>query len=349
MSCLSIPAACRIPELGRAAAPSAPVDVMSGKEPNRCAAFVRQFFAFLDREQVAAAVLHGWEEGFEGELSDIDFVVEDRVFPDLAPLVARHCRESGWRLCQVLRHETTAAFFVCSAADDPACVVALDACSSYQRRGTVFLRAADLLEGRVALPWGGHRVAPVMELNYRLVKAAAKAKRPEAVSGTLAAYPTGVRDESAAWLRAAFGITVSDWSEGEVARVLGELRSRTGWSPRFLGPRSLLRILRRVLRPTGLAVVLGDAPPSLAERFGDVFGGLYFRRVKEQDRTGPTAWPALARSTLVLGRSRGAGTGLLKRLGLAWEAGERPVESLAAFLEDRCARRENLDRPISCP
>jgi hypothetical protein len=142
----------------------------------RSAAFVRGFFSFLESRQVRSAVLHGGADGFERELSDVDFVVDGGTFPQLPARIDEYCAQAGWLLCQVLRHETTAAYFVCSAVDDPACSVALDACSDYQRNGSVFLRAETFLQNRQALAWGGHRLSPANELRYRFCKAAAKNK-----------------------------------------------------------------------------------------------------------------------------------------------------------------------------
>lgn len=75
----------------------------------RRAEFARGFFLYLRQQQIPSAVLHGGEDGFEGELSDVDFVTDETSFGKLPSHIHSYCALSGWQLCQVLRHETTAA------------------------------------------------------------------------------------------------------------------------------------------------------------------------------------------------------------------------------------------------
>jgi len=315
------------------------------------AIFVREYFQFLDSCGIASAVLHGWEGGFKGELTDIDYVIEEEAFPQIASLVAEYCQQAGWRMCQVLRHETTAAFCVCSAADDPSCVVALDACTAYQRNGSVFFSAAELLAGTIALPWGGNRLLEVNELKYRFMKAAAKAKPVEGIGAELAAYPETVRKECAEWLRSEWRLEMPDWSLKTLEDVLVNLHALTCRQVGFFSVRSLMRIAERVLHPTGMLLVVGPNHDEEAARLRDVFGRLYFRRVSGRKGAGVGCLPALIRSTLITVPVGGGLVRLLESSGLVLNVGDNPSGAdinLAKFLEARCARRENLEEARSC-
>lgn len=273
----------------------------------RSAAFVRGFFTFLESRQVRSAVLHGGDDGFERELSDIDFVVDHQTFPRLPALIDEYCTQAGWQLCQVLRHETTAAYFVCSAADDPGCAVALDACSDYQRNGTVFLPAEMLLENRKPLAWGGHGLSVTNELLYRFAKAAAKNKDATAAAEEFARYPENVRRDCAAWLDQNWGASPASWNAADLAPALAKLRAKSNHRPSLLQAGAPGRIVSRILRPTGLVVIAGhhdfDATAALLE---SVFGHLYFRRFRKCQRWQPALLKDLVASTLIVVPELGA-------------------------------------------
>jgi hypothetical protein len=347
MCCRSTPLVCRIPECG-VGNPLVAVFVMpSGRIESRSAPFARGFFQYLDSKKITSAVLHGWEGGFEGDLTDIDYVIEEEAFPQIASHVAEYCRQVGWRQCQILRHEATAAFCVCSAADDPSCVVALDACSDYQRNGSIFFSASELLEETIPLPWGGARLSEVNELKYRFIKAAAKAKPVEGIGQELAAYPEAIRRACEEWLEAEWQMKMPDWSLVTLEQILSDLHRRTCRSVGFLKGRSLMRMAGRVLNPTGMLVVMGSEQEETAERFRKVFGRLYFRTVSGRTRVELDCVTALIRSTLITVSECGVLSGLLGSRDLIFDARNDVLDgeiNFAKFLEARCARREGLSR-----
>ncbi len=267
----------------------------------KAAAFARGFFTFLESRKLRAAVLHGGTDGFERDLSDIDFVVEHRTFTQLPDLINAYCTQSGWLLCQVLRHETSAAYFVCSAADDPTCAVALDACSDYQRNGTMFLRAEELLGNRKPLPWGGYGLDESTELRYRFAKAAAKGKDATECAGEFASYPEDARAECAAWLQSHWNITLKSWEQADLGQALTELRQQSNSRPSLLQPGALQRILSRIMNPTGLVVVTGrEHFDDASEHLERVFGHLYFRRFRKVARFRLAFYKDLVSSTLIV-------------------------------------------------
>ncbi len=273
----------------------------------RSAAFVRGFFIFLEIEGIRSAVLHGGADGFEHELSDVDFVVDCQTFPQLPSLIDAYCRQAGWLLCQILRHETTAAYFVCSAAGDPTCAVALDACSDYQRNGTVFLPADVLLENRQPLAWGAHGLGPAIELRYRFAKAAAKNKDASAAAEEFGRYPEEILRDCAAWLDQNWGASPASWAAADLAPALAKFRAKSNHRPSLLQAGTLGRILSRILRPTGLVVIAGHPDFDVtAARLESVFGHLYFRRFRKCQRWQPALLKDLVASTLIVVPELGA-------------------------------------------
>lgn len=262
---------------------------------------MRGFFTFLELRQIRAAVLYGGQDGFEHELSDVDFVVDRQSFRQLPAIIDEYCTQSGWQLCQILRHETTAAYYVCSAADDPSCAVALDACSDYQRNGTIFLAAEELLEDRQRYVWGGYGLSPTNELLYRFIKAAIKNKDITNATAEFARYPPEIRHDSAAWLNGVWGILPESWDATDLTHAMAELRTKSNHRPSLMQAGALDRILSRILRPTGLVVITGQQDfDATAAQLESVFGHLYFRRFKKSRRWKNAMLKDLVGSTMIV-------------------------------------------------
>lgn len=314
----------------------------SGSHIPRTAAFVRGFFMRLEAAGAANAVLHGGGDGFERPLSDVDFVVDGPTFDQLPNLIDSHCKDSAWRLCQILRHETTAAYFVCSAADDPACVVALDACSDYQRYGTVFLTADELLENRWAFAWGGHRVSELNHLRYRFAKAAAKDKDPDEAAGEFSEFPEEVRIACGEWLEKHWQIRIRGWDAPSVAAALAQLGAKSNPRPALHQSGAIGRMISRILQPTGLVVIVRhpdfDATAALLE---NTFSRLYFRRFRKAARWSPRMIKDLVASTLIVVPELGAFWRRVLPVDCLYQvfAGDE-CQAIAEHLHLRCKRRE---------
>jgi hypothetical protein len=308
----------------------------------RSATFVRGFFKFLEARKLNSAVLHGGEDGFEHELSDVDFVVDHRTFAELPGLIGDYCSQADWRLCQILRHETTAAYFVCSAADDPSCAVALDACSDYQRNGTVFLPAEMLLENRQPLAWGGQGLSATNELLYRFAKAAAKNKDATAAAEEFARYPQEIRRDCAAWMDEKWGASPASWNAADVAPALAKLSAKSNPRPSLLQTGALRRILSRTLLPSGLVVIAGRHDfDATASRLESVFSHLYFRRFKKCQRWQPSMLKDLVASTLIVVPELGAfWSKLLPADCLHQMVPGEDCQVIAKYLHQRCRWRE---------
>jgi hypothetical protein len=314
----------------------------------RSAAFVRSFFDFLENRNISAALLHGGDDGFERKLSDVDFVVCQHAFPLLPTLIDAYCNKVGWRLCQVLRHETTAAFCVCSANDDANCAVALDGCSDYQRNGTLFLTAESLLENRKPLTWGGYCLAPATELRYRFAKAAAKGKDITACMNEFATYPADVLCACATWLVEQWGISPESWDAAGLGVALTKLRQKSNRRPSLSQTGALERITSRIIHPTGLIVITGHEDYEVnAIHLQQIFGHLYFRRTRMAAQWQPLMYKDLISTTLII----------LPEIGYFWsklipadcihrldptQSPNDQCKKIAIHLHERCLKRENL-------
>ncbi len=310
----------------------------------RSAAFVRGFFTFLESQKVRSAVLHGGEDGFERELSDVDFAVDAETFANLPKLIWDHCGASGWLLCQILRHETTAAYFVCTDANNPACSIALDACSDYQRNGTTFIRSEDLLENRRLLPWGGYGLPAAMELRYRFAKAAAKHKDSGAAALEFQAYPEEARLDCEAWLAERWGIPPTSWGAADLATAFATIRDKSNPRPSLTQPGAASRIISRILHPTGLVVIAShgdyDACSDSLER---AFGHLHFRRFRKAANWQPGMLRDLISSTLIVVPEMNPIWRRILPVDCVHVADPvSPDNELAVWLHERCKRRDSI-------
>lgn len=316
------------------------------RSTERIGTFVRGFFAFLGTRGIRTVVLHGGESGFDHELSDVDFAVDHASFTILPALIREHCERSGWRLCQILRHETTAAYFVCSATDDPSCAVALDACSDYQRNGTVYLAVEELLANRRLMHWGGYEPDAGAMLRYRFAKAAAKNKSAREAVLEFGTYSPEDRAECSRWLDSAWGIRLTEWDGHSVAVAFSQMRGRSQRRPPLVAGGAWRRVLKRLLQPTGMVVVTGNE--SHAHRsalFAPVFGQLYFRRVVVASSFRLTMFRDLAASTLIILPSLGKFAahfvpGSCKHTVDPGSEGHDALDGLAQTLAARCVDRE---------
>lgn len=314
---------------------------------NKVSNFVCGFFRFLEAQGVASAILHGGEHGFSKTISDVDFAVAACSYPRLPVLISAYCNQAGWQLCQVLRHETTAAYFVCSAMDDPACAVALDACSDYQRNGTLFLKAEELIANRRKFDWGGHGLAPELELCYRFAKAAAKNKPPEDAMNEFSGYPAGAKKQCADWLEKTWAIGSGYWDDENMAERLASLSAISSARPPLWKGGAWKRILQRIIQPSGLIVQTEtDIDVSSVNMLASVFGHLYFRKLMMLEQFNPSHLKNLVSSTLVIVSKLDRMSSLLVPGNCIFKIDSEKnmdcqIKKIAEFLAERTKIREN--------
>jgi len=303
--------------------------------------FVLGFFPFLEEKKTPFVLLHEWRSGGKDLESDVDLCVDSELLPSISRLVDEYCRRNGWLLCQVLWHETTAAYCVCSDAGEPRRSVAFDVCSDYRRNGVLLIGVGEFLENRVRATTGVWRLSKEMEFLYRIVKAGVKRKDP----GRMAEYASSVAGSTRRlceeWLARRWGIEVREWNGSGLGVALKELERRTRRSVRSFGWRPMSRVLRRVLRPTGLVVVCRGEEE--ARVVIDVFGKTYFRRAMICRSFPWNGWFLIVKSTLIVVAEekrvfrRFFGSDLFVELH-----GEHCLESIAGYLHRRCVSREGI-------
>ena len=321
------------------------VTVQQAARSGDTGAFVRGYFLALESQGIQAASLHGWQQGFDDELSDVDFVLSYDGFDRLVEVVANYVEESGWRLCQVLRHESTAAFCVCSWSGAPSRVVALDACSDYRRLERVLIREEDLIANREQLDWGGYRLEEAMELKYRFIKGAIKGKKAVDLVKDFANYSDKAREELQDWLSSRWQVILKSWDASDIDSAWKELERRTLEDPVVGKFNKFKRIFWRVTRPTGLVLVNASDEQSAAVK--GVFQRLYFRRNSEAESFKLQGFKKLVSSTLMRCKKINFLSKMLlgKRMVLeasSSESSDELVQRVALHLQDRCIARERI-------
>lgn len=315
---------------------------------SRAAQFSRGYFLWLNRSNIKYAILHGGENAFEGKITDIDYVVDREEFKNIPFLVNEYCKQNDWRLCQVLRHEDTAAFCVCSHRENPNIVVALDACSDYQRNGLLLLRSEEMLNHRDQLAWGGYRLNTQLELRYRFIKAAAKGKDPHESTLPLVNMPESARAGFSNWIEDNWGLTIGSWDHGDAVNSLLLLTKRCKTKWRRIHPASYRRLLKRVILPDGLLLKTPAGNNQRVQQIREVFDGLYFRKSKSTKSMKAANRLDLIRSYLVFTDSIDS----IFTVGLSDDCLLAPppnlsekdtMEFIANTLHKRCLRREALE------
>ncbi len=237
-------------------------------------------------------LIHGG--GDPGDAGDLDFVIAPE---DLAAAEQRLGAARGWRIVQLIQHESTGYYFVMAAERSGRGTVfaALDLATDYRRDGRVFFAADELLADRA----GDLRVAsPRAELAYLLAKKLSKGAAPARQGRRLSALAEELGRDAAAVASGLLGprwgarihglIACGNWAAFEADAPRAARHARTRLLLRDpLGPlRYWLpeagRVWRRLRFPTGLHVAVvgpdGAGKSALARELGRMLAPA-FRRV----------------------------------------------------------------------
>lgn len=225
--------------------------------------FFKSWWEALSDRGWEAVVLHSWQELPEKIDSDIDFAIRGPKQSELLRFLARHARQHGWHLVQVIEHEPGAFFCVCQQATPPFEALQLDVTWNYRRLGHPLVPAELLFESHRNAPGKSFRVpSPGSEFTYLLAKAAAKGKDfgkvCERLTSLLAEDPEGCRKIASQ----AFGNTpnagasIMDW-QAWFGATPAFAQVRRG---RRLGAEEWKLYLSRILHPTGYKLTLGMSP-----------------------------------------------------------------------------------------
>ena len=250
----------------------------------------QSLFRFLERNGIAYCVVGDARAYPEAIASDVDIVVEQKVFSTVPRLVARFAREFGVHVVQWIRHEQTASYFVLAWAGDSGGIdfLALDFCGDYYRGGRRLLAADEILAqcgpatDRRGREQGFQVPAARMQFIYYLLKKVDKRELDHAHGEYLSDLWHADPDGALSWIG-------RYWPDVDDAELISRAAEDNEWSlVRGLLPRlrralrrsaplsaaaalgELKRRVERVLRPTGMTVAVigpdGSGKSSVIER-----------------------------------------------------------------------------------
>lgn len=232
------------------------------------------FCQLMDGQEIPYVICSGCAHYPEQIDSDVDFMVSEQDFARLPTLFRQAGCIPGTQLLQVLQHETSGAYYIFSqAVGARLAFLHPDAAASYRRRGRLWLRSGDVLANRRKSPNGFWIPAPEVEFHYYLVKRIDKAKVEERHLQTLAALLAENPEGCAKVLAGCFGNHASrireaiadrdvSWFADNKQALRADLSRvpslETALSRLASRLKNALRIVHRIVRPTGLVLaVLG--------------------------------------------------------------------------------------------
>ena len=245
--------------------------------PADAATLFEGFFRELERRDIPAVVIHGYENMPEQMPSDIDFAVRCQDLPKLLRIQREIAARQGWVLASVVHAKLFALYTVFFDAQDPSRFIQLDACGHYVERGCFVLRDEEFLQAR-RRNRGFSIPPPATEFGYLLAKALIKSKPIGPALTRLRtlheADPAGTSAMFSRLVGAASG-RLSEWFRRPAEEWNRDLRPRVRRRTR-LGPVNLMReagrAFRRILRPAGMQLVIfgpdGAGKSTLISRLG---------------------------------------------------------------------------------
>jgi thymidylate kinase len=233
------------------------------------------FCTALESHGIPHVILSGYQNYPDQIDSDIDFMVSEADFKRLPEFFSNPDTVPGARLIQMLRHETSACYYVlASQLGERIAFLHPDSAASYRRNGRLWLHAAMVLATRRETPAGFWIPAAAVEFEYYLVKRVDKGlvehRHLERLSALMNEDPQGClavlvrmvpEDVRAAMHEAIVACDVLWFSEhnAQLRQMLVRTLPKEHLLQRaFSKGEDWLRLLSRVLRPTGLVIaVLG--------------------------------------------------------------------------------------------
>lgn len=235
---------------------------------------ISKLFQYLEDDGVNY-VMVGDTRGYPEEiLGDTDIVTDPRSLPLAQQSLFKFCKDSGIKIVQVLQHEQSASYYVLAWFDKTGKLITLnpDICSDYFRFGKLFLRAEEVLAGRVRTVRDNNgslklfAPSPSKGFVYYLLKKIDKGSLDERQGNYLSAQwnsdvEGGMAQIARFWPDPEAGILAraartNDWApvRNEMGKFQSVLRQSLGFSV-IHWCRELIRKARRLFYPTGLMVV----------------------------------------------------------------------------------------------
>lgn len=261
-----------------------------------------KFFQCLEANTVNFVVV-GDTRGYPEEIhGDIDIVTDNRLLPLAQQTLFKFCKDHDIKIVQVLQHEQSALYYVLAWFDESGKLVILnpDICSDYFRFGKLFLRAEEVLAGRIRTFRGNKGVLrlntppPAKAFLYYLLKKIDKGALDERQGNYLYSQlnsdiPGGMAEIARFWPEPEASILAraaltNDWTSvrSEINKFQSVLRKSIGFSVTQCW-HELVRKVRRLFSPTGLLVVFlgsdGSGKSTVIAQVQDDLAPL-FRRTK---------------------------------------------------------------------
>jgi thymidylate kinase len=219
-----------------------------------------EYFAELEIRGIPSVILHSYGD-FPGKVaSDVDYTVAEADLPRIRGVLQEVAGRHGWVIAQTLQHQVCAFYSVVIDPMNPAHHLKLDVCSHYVKDGCLLLSDEELLRGR--RPLRGFSIpAPSVEFLYVLAKIFGKNKNPGRLLERLVALYAEDPEGAERGFQKLFGNTgrnATEWLKAplEEWKTLNRImRSRNRCGP-VMKVREALRMIRRVLQPSGLEIFL---------------------------------------------------------------------------------------------
>lgn len=223
--------------------------------------FIDLFFEELEKRGIPYVVIHSYETLPDNVRGDIDYAVYDHDLPILTAIQEELGKNHNWAVVQSLQHGACAYYNVLVSLENPTQTLQLDACSHYTRARRLLVSDKSLLDekrrfGRYWIP------EPAAEFAYETTKLFdAKKKDPAKYMPRLHALWEQDKEGAQCHFNKAFGETgrtLDEWfaqPPEEWASLRTAMLDRNGFGPVLL-LREGVRILKRVVRPTGVHIAL---------------------------------------------------------------------------------------------
>jgi len=267
-----------------------------------------------DLAQMGLVVLHGYHSYPEEISSDVDVLGPADVLRRLTELVL----SDRYRVVQLLQHETSCFYWVfwLQAPGGVSEFLQLDFASDYRRNGRVFYRADELIPHRLMHNGLIPVLPPSLEFGYYIIKKVCKGVLTDEQGRRLTALyreaPDGCKAELARFFSGPdLALIQGAARTGQWASVRHHLRQirrrllrrmliRRPWATLAYYVGEVKRLIRRIVRPTGLVVAFygldGSGKSTVVQHVAaDILPA--FRRVEKHH----------LRPSLGLTRSRGSG------------------------------------------
>ena len=270
-----------------AAAPNRKLRLVSSDSPTPRtlrAKLLKRFVAELNRSRIPYCILSGYENNGR-KSSDVDIMFCPADMPRVPELLAEIARSSGARLVQSIQHETSGCYFVLAIEDGKHLVhLDIDCYSDYRRDGRLWL-SADGIVARRRQYRDFHIPSAADEFIYYLIKKVLKQSlnlqqlkhlQELACSTPMACRACMVRfwpAETALRLLCAILEPRLEWLHAQLPSLLTELEQtpiKENVHQRVLQRvREAVRIVRRIISPTGFSVVISGGTPGLCSEVAD--------------------------------------------------------------------------------